>query len=871
MNKKLLFLIFIAFTVFTSNAQSISIVGEAVGGWPDDDPSTPDTHIMSTTDNQNYTISNLIVTTAVSGGGAKFRQDGAWTLNWGNSAFPNGVATQNGSNILTVAGTYDVTFNRITGAYTFTNVAAFPNIGIVGTVNGVDGFNLPDVDMTTFDGITYTLKNHTFLAGEAKFRQDDAWATSWGSTAFPSGTANLGGANIPVPAGIYTVTFNIQTGAYSFEYPKIGILGTAVSADGFSGPDIDLTTTDGVHYKLINHVFTDGAAKFRQDDAWDVNWGSNNFPSGTGTLNGNDIPVTANTYTVNFNRVTGEYSFDAPIVFQNIGIIGTAVLQTGFDGDDIDMTTTDGITYTLQNHVFTNGEAKFRLADAWDTSWGGTNFPAATASISGANIPVTAGTYTVTFNVNTLAYSFVGLPEFPTVGILGTGVNGSFDGPDINMTTTDGVTYTLMNHTFTTGFAKFRQDDAWSLNWGSTDFPSGTGNLDGQNIPVLAGIFNVTFNRITQEYNFSIVGEFPSVGILGTAVSGDGGFGNPDVDMATTNGIVYTLNDLTLLAGELKFRQNDSWDLSWGGSAFPDGTAVENGDNIVATAGTYNVTFNRLTLAYSFSGDSFADIALVGDAVGSWDNGAFLITTDGINYTKDALELFEGDAKFRQGNDWNGNNWGSFAFPTGTGTHNGDNIPVLANRYNVVFNNQSGDYAFNFVRIGILGTAVNSFDVADTDLTTVDGINYSITLTLNPGEFKLRENDNWTVNWGGDNFPTDTYIQGGNNIAVSEAGEYSITFNRITGEFTATFLSVNEIQSNSFKVYPNPSNTVWNFNSSINEIKSVQIIDVLGKVILIKNTSGLEAKIDASSLPNGMYFARISTEKANQTIKVIKN
>jgi hypothetical protein len=87
--------------------------------------------VMETTDNITYTLNNVTLTTATDPAttGLKFRQDGQWTTNWGNSNFPSGTATLNGPNIMTVAGTYNVTFNRINGTYTFISTS-YPIIGI---------------------------------------------------------------------------------------------------------------------------------------------------------------------------------------------------------------------------------------------------------------------------------------------------------------------------------------------------------------------------------------------------------------------------------------------------------------------------------------------------------------------------------------------------------------------------------------------------------------------------------------------------------------------------------------------------------------------------------------------------------------------
>lgn len=300
MKRKLLCL-FLSFFAFNALAQTISIVGSGVNGWP---PTNGPEITLSTTDNITYTISNLVVTT----GAVKFRQDYAWTTNWGGSTFPNGQGTQNGPDIPTVAGTYDVTLNRINGTYTFIGTAAFPSIGIWGpAVDSQNGYNGPDVDMLTNDGITYTLSGFYFSSGNAYFRQDNATNFVWGSTAFPTGTAVLNGPSIPVNGGEFFVTFNKNTGAYSFTFPSIGILGTALN--GFDVADTDLITTDGFGYTISNLTLTDGVVKFRKDNSWTTNWGALDFPIGTGTQNGPDIPVTAGTYTISFERTTGNYTF----------------------------------------------------------------------------------------------------------------------------------------------------------------------------------------------------------------------------------------------------------------------------------------------------------------------------------------------------------------------------------------------------------------------------------------------------------------------------------------------------------------------------------------------------------------------------------
>jgi alpha-amylase len=88
----------------------------------------------------------------------------------------------------------------------------FAQVSIIGSFSNWNA----DVYMQSTDGTNWTL-NHTFNASaEVKFRLDGSWDTNWGSPAFPGGTGILEGQNIPVPAGVYDITFNSQTGVYFF-------------------------------------------------------------------------------------------------------------------------------------------------------------------------------------------------------------------------------------------------------------------------------------------------------------------------------------------------------------------------------------------------------------------------------------------------------------------------------------------------------------------------------------------------------------------------------------------------------------------------------------------------------------------------------
>ena len=183
-----------------------------------------------------------------------------------------------------------------------------------------------------------------------------------------------------------------------------------------------------------------------------------------------------------------------------IGIVGD---YNGWANDD-DLTTTDGVNYTLSGWVLNaDSQIKFRQDHAWSMAWGassGTGWPSGTGNTTGGgpNISAVAGTYDVSFNINTGVYMF----SAQTISLI-----GDFNswGGDVDLTSTDNVNYTLTGWTLAAnGGVKFRQDHAWSTAWGGP-WPSGTGDTTGgsANIPAIAGTYDVSFNFTTGVYSFT--------------------------------------------------------------------------------------------------------------------------------------------------------------------------------------------------------------------------------------------------------------------------------------------------------------------------------------------------------------------------------
>ncbi len=473
------------------------------------------------------------------------------------------------------------------------------SIGIIGdaTPGGWDA----DTDMTQDpDNADLFTIDITLTNGAVKFRQDDAWDINWGSVDFPTGTGEQGGANIPVFAGDYSVWFNIATGEYSFTVQSdIGIIGDATSANWDSDIDMYQNPDNPDKYFTILDL-TVGEAKFRQDDAWDINWGSSDFPTGTGVMGGDNIPVDkAGEYMIDFDKSTGEYSFGEVITFSSIGIIGDAT-PGGWDSDtDLMQSAADPNVWSA-NLTLTDGGAKFRANDEWVIDWGGTDFPSGVGVQGGDNIPVVAGEYKVSLNTETGEYNFQEIVDYATVGIIGDATPGAWDSDtDMEKDEMDGSMWSL-RIILTDGELKFRADDDWAVNWGSGDFPTGIAEQDGANIPIPAGEYIISFNSVTGEYNFEEIVVYSTVGIIGTGSPTMGWDDDTDMIKNADNEFLFEL-EATLVDGEVKFRAEDDWAVNWGAEEFPDGVGTQDGPNIPVTAGTYAISLVTDTGEYSFA------------------------------------------------------------------------------------------------------------------------------------------------------------------------------------------------------------------------------------------------------------------------------
>jgi hypothetical protein len=463
--------------------------------------------------------------------------------------------------------------------------------------------------------------------------------------------------------------------------------------------------------------------KFRENTNWTHNWGSTQFPSGNGILNGPNIPVPVGSYLVTFNCNNLHYNFQSTC--GQISLIGE------FNGwvEDYWMTRnlTDpdewSVTLPLNAASDVNGdgivEMKFRMNSDWGTNWGtiwtAPEFPSGTGVPDGGNIlvPLTSSgistDFIVTFNCETFAYNFIETSgpislygEFSDwtgdfylemdeeqfnlfSGIISINVQDDYNG--------DGIVE-----------MKFRENDDNTINWGSTQFPSGTAVLNGANIQVPldnSGIttdYMVSFNYAS--YAFSFQATSGAISIIGAFI---GWNGDIPMNREPETPDIWKITRCWYDDSDLKFRENLDWNNNWGNLGWPSGTAVWNGPNIPLIAGTYDVTFNTATGAYSFvdNPDACGEIGMVGDfndwgvGAGGYPSDVYLLR-DPVYPSRFSIDYFFNESTgllFRLNADPDFTDvWGGTSLcQTGVQDESAI-IAVDAGNYHITFDYNSGDY-----------------------------------------------------------------------------------------------------------------------------------------------------------------------------------
>lgn len=83
-------------------------------------------------------------------------------------------------------------------------------------------------------------------------------------------------------------------------------------------------------------------------------------------------------------------------------------------------------------------------------------------------------------------------------------------------------------------------------------------------------------------------------------------------------------------------------------------------------------------------------------------------------------------------------------------------------------------------------------------------------------------------------------------------------------------LSTKSIEIAGLSAYPNPSQDSWTVKTQNIKMSSIEVFDILGKSVISLKPEAVEARIDASQLKSGLYFAKIYTDKGFSSLKLVR-
>lgn len=112
----------------------------------------------------------------------------------------------------------------------------------------------------------------------------------------------------------------------------------------------------------------------------------------------------------------------------------------------------------------------------------------------------------------------------------------------------------------------------------------------------------------------------------------------------------------------------------------------------------------------------------------------------------------------------------------------------------------------------------------------------------------------------------------GNSVAKQANIYFDYNFPVLTNTATTVFSTLSTgdtIKDNSLSIYPNPAADVI-YIDALTEIKSMELFDAQGRLLLVKANLDAKTGIDVSKYNSGIYYIRVATDKGIKTEKIIK-
>ena len=171
----------------------------------------------------------------------------------------------------------------------------------------------------TFTGFFKEKNAAMETAGFKMIKVKGSWEAQFGKGAASGQLSTDGGsANLSVPTdGYYKLTVDTAALTYTLEsvpaptatYTSMSIIGTVNGNDFVTDRQLTQSTFDPHLWYISGAELLAGEFKFRANNSWDNNWGTNAEYFGTATKGGSNIPLSSEwTYDIYFNDATGDYT-----------------------------------------------------------------------------------------------------------------------------------------------------------------------------------------------------------------------------------------------------------------------------------------------------------------------------------------------------------------------------------------------------------------------------------------------------------------------------------------------------------------------------------------------------------------------------------
>lgn len=243
-------------------------------------------------------------------------------------------------------------------------------------------------------------------------------------------------------------------------------------------------------------------------------------------------------------------------------------------------------------------------------------------------------------------------------------------------------------------------------------------------------------------------------------------------------GYIYMAN----ASNNFKFASQPNWNGPNYGAGASAGTLSDTGDNINLPQGYYKININAGVEPMTYTAVAM-NWGIIGGLTG-WGSQLPLTYDPAVRVWRGGIHLPAGPWKFRANDNWDynyGASAGSLSLVAG-----GDNIETTVEDDYAITLDLSTPLAYTYRadRWGLIGDATPGGWSDDTNMTW-DAVNgrFTVTLNLTAAAFKFRANDSWDYNLGGS---LTALTNGGDNIPVAEAGNYTITLNPWTKVATMT-------------------------------------------------------------------------------------